>query len=63
MTGLQHAPQLNPGQTLRVELSAAGRVDGSRKISARLVDSSGAVKAQTDERLWPHMRLHLELDG
>jgi 4-amino-4-deoxy-L-arabinose transferase-like glycosyltransferase len=63
MTGLQHAPQLNPGQPLRVELAAAGRVDGSRKISARLVDASGAVQAQIDERLWPHLRLHLELDG
>ncbi len=52
---------MSPGQTLRVELAARGPVDGSRKISARLVDSSGAVQAQTDDRLWPQMRLDLEL--
>ena len=58
---LQHAQQMSPGQTLRVELAARGQIDGSRKVSARLVDSSGAVKAQTDDRLWPQMRLDLEL--
>ena len=61
LTGLQHAHQLSPGQTLRVELSAEGRVDGSRKLSVRLLDPPGAVKAQSDERLGPHMRLDLEL--
>jgi hypothetical protein len=61
LTGLQHAQTLNPGRTLRVELSAEGRVDGSRKLSTRLIDASGAVKAQSDERLGPHMRLTLEL--
>ena len=61
LTMLQHAQQMAPGQTLRVELAARGQVDGSRKISARLVNPSGAVTAQTDDRLRPHMRLDLEL--
>jgi hypothetical protein len=61
LTDLQYAQKLSPGQTLRVELSAEGRVDGSRKLSTRLVDPAGAVKAQSDERLGPHMRLDLEL--
>ena len=61
LTDLQHAQELSPGQTLRVELSAVGRVDGSRKLSVRLLDPTGAVKAQSDERLGPHMRLGLEL--
>ncbi len=44
-----------------MELAAEGRVDGSRKLSTRLVDSAGVVKAQDDQRLWPHLRLGLEL--
>ena len=36
-------------------------MDGSRKFSLRLLDPTGAVKAQRDERLGPHMRLDLEL--
>ena len=63
LTDLQHAQTLKPGETLRVELSAKGRVDGSRKLSIRLVDSSGAGKAQNDQPLSPHMRLDLELPG
>ena len=63
LTGLQHAQELSPGQTLRVELSTEGRVDGSRKFSVRLLDPTGALKAQSDERLGSHMRLDLELAG
>ena len=58
---LQHARQMVPGQTLRVELAAQGQVDGSRNISARLLDPSGVVRAQMDDKLWPQMRLDLEL--
>ena len=61
VTGLQHARQMKAGQTLRVELSAEGRVDGSHKLSTRLVDPSGAVKVQNDQRLGSRMRLDLEL--
>jgi 4-amino-4-deoxy-L-arabinose transferase-like glycosyltransferase len=61
LTGLQHAQTLSPGQTLRVELSAEGRVDGTHKLSTRLVDPSGAVKAQNDQRLGSRTRLDLEL--
>ena len=58
---LQHALQLIPGQTLRVELSARGRVDGTRKLSARLVDPEGAVKAQNDVILGRNTRVDLNL--
>ncbi len=61
LTGLQHARQLTPGQTFPVELAATGRVDGSRKLSARLVDPSGEVKAQTDVILSPYTRINLDL--
>ena len=61
VTGLQHARQMSPGQTLRVELSAEGRVDGSHKLSSRLVDPSGAVKVQNDQSFGSRMRLDLEL--
>jgi hypothetical protein len=61
LTGLQHAQTLSPGQKLRVELSAEGRVDGSHKLSTRLVNLSGAVKAQNDQRLGSRMRLDLAL--
>ena len=61
LTDLQNARLLIPGQTLRVELSAKGRVDGSRKLSARLVDPAGAVKAQSDVILGPHTRVDLDL--
>jgi 4-amino-4-deoxy-L-arabinose transferase-like glycosyltransferase len=61
LTALQHALQLNPGRTLRVELSAQGRVDGSLKLSARLVDPAGTVKAQDDVTLEPYTRIDLDL--
>jgi len=61
LTGLQHTRELSPGGTLRVELSATGRVDGSHKLSTRLIAPSGAVKAQDDEPLFSHMRLDLDL--
>ena len=61
LTSLQHAQTLSPGQMLRVELSAEGRVNGSHKLSTRLVDPSGAVKAQNDRSLGSRMRLDLEL--
>ncbi len=61
MTALQHALQLNPGRTLRVELSAQGRVDESLKLSARLLDPSGTVKAQDDVTVGPYTRIDLDL--
>jgi hypothetical protein len=61
LTALQHARELIPGQTLRVELSARGRVDGTRKLSARLVDPEGAVKAQSDVILSRNTRVALDL--
>ena len=61
LIGLQHARQLTPGQTFPVELAATGRVDGPRKLSARLVDPSGEVKAQADVTLSPYTRVNLDL--
>ena len=61
LTAIQHAPQLTPGQTLRVELAVKGRADESRKFSARLVDPAGTVKAQTDVPLRPLTRIDLDL--
>jgi hypothetical protein len=37
------------GQRLIVSMNASGQVDGSLKISTRLVDAAGAVVAQVDE--------------
>ena len=61
LTAIQHAPQMTPGQTLRVELAVKGRADESRKFSARLVDPAGTVKAQTDVPLRPLTRIDLDL--
>jgi 4-amino-4-deoxy-L-arabinose transferase-like glycosyltransferase len=61
LTAIQHAPQMTPGQTLRVELAVKGRADESRKFSARLMDPAGAVKAQTDVPLRPITRIDLDL--
>ena len=61
LTAIQHAAQLTPGQTLRVELAVQGRADESRKVSARLVDPAGTVKAQTDVALRPITRIDLDL--
>ena len=61
LTAVQHAAQLTPGQTLRVELAVQGRADESRKVSARLVDPAGTVKAQTDVALRPITRIDLDL--
>ena len=57
LTAIQHAPQMTPGQTLRVELAVQGRADDSRKFSARLLDPAGTVKAQTDVPLRPLTRV------
>jgi 4-amino-4-deoxy-L-arabinose transferase-like glycosyltransferase len=61
LTAIQHAPQMTPGQTLRVELAVKGRADESRKFSARLVDPTGTVEAQTDVPLRPLTRIDLDL--
>jgi hypothetical protein len=61
LAAIQHAPELTPGQTLRVELAVKGRADESRKFSARLVDPAGTVEAQTDVPLKPLTRIDLDL--
>jgi len=47
------------GAVLPVELEAVGQTDGTRKVSVRLVDGSGAVVAQADTALTDRMRVTL----
>jgi len=61
LTKLQYKPGLKPGQTLFVEMMAEGQVDGSLKLSARLVDSTGKTMAQIDQTLTADMRFDLDL--
>ncbi len=58
---LQYKPVIKPGQTLFVEMAAAGRVDGSLKLSARLVDSAGKTLVQIDKTLTAAMQFDLAL--
>jgi len=61
LTKLQYKPGLKPGQTLFVEMMAEGQVEGSLKLSARLVDSTGKTMAQIDQNLTAAMRFDLDL--
>ena len=61
LTKLQYKPGLKPGQTLFVEMAAEGQVEGSLKLSARLVDSTGKTMAQIDQTLTADMRFDLDL--
>ena len=47
------------GSVLPVEMMATGQTDGTRKVSVRLVDESGAVVAQADTALTDRMRVML----
>ncbi|MCX6043708.1 MAG: glycosyltransferase family 39 protein [Chloroflexi bacterium] len=48
---LQTLATLYPGEVLPVKMNATGRVDGSLKLSARLVNGAGQVVAQNDQTL------------
>ncbi|MEM7535507.1 MAG: hypothetical protein AAF639_25245 [Chloroflexota bacterium] len=61
MTSLQHKPTLVSGETLLANLTAEGQVDGSLKISARLVDAHGAMVAQQDKVLSSTMRFTFDI--
>lgn len=61
ITELWSLPTLRPGAVLPVEIHTAGRVDGSLKLSLRLVDPTGAVVAQQDKTVEPEFRLGLLL--
>jgi hypothetical protein len=52
-------PALQTGDVLPVDVSAAGQVDGSLKISLRLLDPTGQVIAQQDKVIEPQFRLGL----
>jgi hypothetical protein len=56
---LQSLASLRPGQVLPVEMKLAGRVDGSLKLSLRLVDPNGQIVAQQDKVVEPQVRLGL----
>jgi len=61
LTQIQYKPGITPGQTLFVEMMAEGQVDGSLKLSARLVDGTGKTMAQIDQTLMADMRFDLDL--
>jgi hypothetical protein len=63
LTSVQHPLELRVGRPLAVTLTAAGLTDGSLKISARLLDSAGAVIAQQDQDLVQEMRFSLLPDA
>ena len=49
LSRIRHAPQVAPGQTLIVDLTATGRVGDAIKFSLRLVDPAGKTWAQQDK--------------
>lgn len=61
LVALQHEAQTKPGETLWVDMTMAGNLDPSHKLSARLVDPAGVTVAQTDKTLAPTMRFDLTL--
>ena len=48
ISAVEHPPLVKAGKSFLVQMAATGQVDGSLKLSARLVDNSGATIAQTD---------------
>ena len=61
LTRIRHAPQLAPGQTLIVDLTATGQVGDTTKFSLRLVDPAGKTWAQQDKASAPDLRFELAL--
>ncbi len=61
ITTLQALSPLYPGEVLAVAMQAAGRIDGSLKLSARLVNPAGEVIAQNDKVLSERISLGLFL--
>ena len=59
ITALRTTSPLIAGQVLPVELDATGQVDGTRKVSVRLVDAGGTVVAQADTAFTAQMRVAL----
>ncbi|MFN8493716.1 MAG: glycosyltransferase family 39 protein [Caldilineaceae bacterium] len=61
VTQLQHEPKIKPDQPFFVDATAIGKVDGSRKISLRVVDGAGKTWAQADTVLVASSRVELTL--
>jgi 4-amino-4-deoxy-L-arabinose transferase-like glycosyltransferase len=61
VSGLRSLPTLQPGEVLPGEVSMTGRVDGSLKLSLRLLDPTGEVIAQQDQTVTPGFRFGLLL--
>lgn len=59
ITTLRTISPTTTGAVLPVEMDAVGQTDGTRKVSVRLVDGSGAVVAQADTTLTDRMRITL----
>ena len=58
---LRHQPRVQQGNTLTLALSASGKIDGSAKISMRLVDANGEKIAQQDKALERNMEFALNV--
>ena len=63
VTELAHVSRIQPGQNLLVDLHAEGQVDGSIKMSLRLVDAEGKTQAQQDKDLLSDLRYSLAVPG
>ncbi|CAN5845309.1 hypothetical protein BH10CHL1_BH10CHL1_23880 [soil metagenome] len=61
ITQLEYEPQIKPDQPFFVDATATGKVDGSLKLSLRLVDPAEQTVAQADTVLSANMRLELAL--
>ncbi|MCX6044337.1 MAG: hypothetical protein NT075_04440 [Chloroflexi bacterium] len=61
LTELQHEPRIKPDQPFFVDATATGKVDGSLKLSMRLLDQAEQTVAQADTILSANMRLELAL--
>jgi hypothetical protein len=59
ITDVRSLATTHAGAVLPVELSATGLVDGTRKLSLRLVDAGGTVVAQQDRTVEPAFRYGL----
>jgi hypothetical protein len=53
LASLRSWPQVAPGDPLPVDFTLEGELDGSWKVSARLLDASGAVVSQQDTTALP----------
>ncbi len=59
VTSLTGYDRADPGEVLPIDMAVAGQIDGSLKMSVRLVDPNGQTVAQQDVTLMPSVKLGL----